>query len=78
LVEVLKERRILGAALDVMEQIPPSPGNPILGLDNLILTPHVAGLTYDTWERRGQFIFRNLQRVWDGNTPLSIVQEEMG
>ena len=78
LIAALKEKRILGAALDVIEKIPPDPENPMLKLDNLILTPHVAGLTYDTWERRGDFIFRNLRRVWDGNAPLSVVQEASG
>lgn len=45
----LRERRILGAALDVLEREPPAPDNPILKLDNVILTPHAAGVTYDTW-----------------------------
>ena len=75
LTEVLSEKRILGAALDVLEQEPPLPDNPLLKLDNVLLTPHVAGVTYDTWTRRGQFVFQNLQRVWDGEPPLAAVRE---
>ena len=75
LTEVLSERRILGAALDVLEQEPPAPDNPLLKLDNVLLTPHVAGVTYDTWTRRGEFVFQNLQRVWEGEPPLAVVQE---
>ena len=75
LIEVLQRRGILGAALDVLEKEPPHPDNPIFNLDNVLLTPHVAGVTYNTWERRGQFIFENLQRVWEGQSPLAVVRE---
>ena len=46
LIRALGEKWFAGAGLDVMEQEPPSPDNPLLGLDNVILTPHVAG--YDS------------------------------
>jgi phosphoglycerate dehydrogenase-like enzyme len=73
LIETLRERRIGGAALDVLAQEPPDPNNPILRLDNVLLTPHTAGVTYDTWPRRGEFIFRNIARVWAGEPPLAAV-----
>lgn len=66
LIEALRNRQIMGAALDVLEKEPPAPDNPILSLENVLLTPHTAGVTRDTWSRRGQFIFENLQRVWQG------------
>lgn len=72
---VLREGRILGAALDVLHQEPPDANNPLLTLDNVLLTPHVAGVTRDTWRRRGEFIFQNMQRVWKGQPPLGIIQE---
>ena len=76
LTEVLSEGHILGAALDVLGQEPPAPDNPLLKLDNVLLTPHVAGVTYDTWTRRGEFVFQNLQRVWEGEPPLAVVRED--
>jgi phosphoglycerate dehydrogenase-like enzyme len=76
LTEVLSERRILGATLDVLEQEPPAPDNPLLKLGNVLLTPHVAGVTYDTWTRRGEFVFQNLQRVCEGESPLAVVRED--
>ena len=45
LVKALKEHWIRGAALDVYEAEPPAKDSPIYGLDNLIVTPHTAGLT---------------------------------
>ena len=73
LTEALRRRQIRCAGLDVLDKEPPDPGNPILQLDNVIFTPHAAGVTYDTWARRGEFIFRNLQRVWAGEKPLAVV-----
>ena len=73
LTEALRRRQIRGAGLDVFAKEPPDPANPMLQLDNVILTPHTAGVTYDTWTRRGEFIFQNLQRVWAGEKPLAVV-----
>src|SRR5260370_1051127 len=42
--EALKERRIAGAALDVFEQEPPPADHPFFQLDNVVLTPHAAGV----------------------------------
>jgi phosphoglycerate dehydrogenase-like enzyme len=75
LTEALRTGQIMGAALDVLEKEPPDPANPLLTLENVLFTPHTAGVTYDTWPRRGEFIFQNLQRVWAGETPLAVVSE---
>ena len=71
LIEALRNGSIRAAGLDVLKDEPTDPGNPILHLENVILSPHIAGVTYDTWQRRGRFIFDNLQRVWAGEEPLS-------
>jgi len=44
LYEVLRDKRIAGAGLDVFEEEPPLPGNPLLTLDNVVLTAHTAGV----------------------------------
>jgi len=44
LYEVLRDKKIAGAGLDVFEEEPPLPGNPILKLDNVVLTAHMAGV----------------------------------
>lgn len=74
LTEALRRRQIRCAGLDVLDKEPPEPGNPILQLDNVIFTPHSAGVTYDTWSRRGEFIFQNFQRAWAGEKPVAVVQ----
>ncbi|NKB71566.1 MAG: lactate dehydrogenase [Candidatus Latescibacteria bacterium] len=71
LTQALQQGQIGGAALDVLEQEPPAPDNPLLRLDNVLLTPHTAGVTRDTWARRGVFIFENFRRVWAGEKPLA-------
>lgn len=47
LIEALKNASIAGAGLDVFEKEPPSPDNPLLKLNNVITTPHSAGLNRD-------------------------------
>ena len=71
LTSILKENRIMGAGLDVLEEEPPDINHPLLSLENVLITPHVAGVTLDTWRRRSEIIYQNMQRVWEGNDPLS-------
>jgi D-3-phosphoglycerate dehydrogenase/(S)-sulfolactate dehydrogenase len=44
LVEALSRKHLSGAALDVFEREPPPPGHPLLAFDNVVLTPHAAGV----------------------------------
>lgn len=73
LIEALRNRQIWGAGLDVYEQEPASPDNPLFQLDNIVLVPHLAGQTYESYPRRVQLAFENMQRVLDGATPRNLV-----
>jgi phosphoglycerate dehydrogenase-like enzyme len=73
LADALAAGTIAGAALDVLTDEPPAAANPLLQMENVLLTPHIAGVTKDTWSRRGAFIFDNLQRVWQGEPPLALI-----
>ena len=74
LTTALKTGQIAYAGLDVLEQEPPDPDNPILKLSNILLTPHAAGITRDTWDRRGMFVFSNIHRALSGETPEALIQ----
>jgi phosphoglycerate dehydrogenase-like enzyme len=69
LTDALTNKQIAYAGLDVLEQEPPDPANPLLKLDNILLTPHAAGITHDTWDRRGSFVFGNIARALSGESP---------
>lgn len=73
LVSALQSGEIAFAALDVLAQEPPDRRNQILNLPNVLLTPHTAGITRDTWARRGVFVYENIDRVRKGEAPLSRV-----
>ncbi len=62
LVAALRTRRIAGAALDVFDREPLPPESPLWGLDNLLITPHTAGLTEKLWHRHYELFSDNLRR----------------
>ncbi len=75
LIDALRERRIWGAGLDVFEQEPPEPDNPLFELDNVTLTAHLAGPTQESNTARLRNAFDNVARVGRGEAPLWIVPE---
>jgi phosphoglycerate dehydrogenase-like enzyme len=75
LINVLQRGRILGAGLDTQEQEPADPINPLLTLPNVTLTPHSAGPTVDSFRKRFQNGYANIQRVAQGQPPLWIIPE---
>lgn len=62
LAEALRGKRIGGAALDVFEKEPLAENSPLWDLENLLITPHTAGLTERLWERHYAQVSENLQR----------------
>lgn len=76
LAERLKEGKVK-AALDVFEKEPLPPGSPLRGLPNVILTPHKAGETYDTYRRIGLSVVRDLELFFAGKEPINKLTKEM-
>lgn len=77
LVDVLHRRRIAGAALDVFEVEPLPPDDPLIQLDNVILTPHWSASTYDVWQSTGQIMVEGMLRISRGELPENIVNPEV-
>jgi len=75
LLEALNDDRVLGAALDTLAQEPPPSDHPLTHHPRTIVTPHVAGPTWDSWPRRFKNAYENVERVGRGEAPLWIVPE---
>jgi len=75
LTRALLDNKLFGAGLDVFDQEPPPPNNPLLKLDNVLLTSHFAGPTWDNHVARFRNAFDNVQRVHRGEKPLWVVPE---
>lgn len=75
LIEALRNKEIWGAGLDVFEIEPVEADNPLLQMENVVVAPHVAGKSWESYPRRVDFAFSNMQRVWRGETPESVVTE---
>jgi phosphoglycerate dehydrogenase-like enzyme len=69
LIEALSEKRIAGAALDVFQEEPLPDSSPLWQLDNVILTPHIAGQT-PNYEPRAAGIFADNLRRFIAGEPL--------
>ena len=69
---------IQAAGLDVFEQEPTAPDNPLFALENVVLTPHLAGPTWENRFKGFRNAFDNVQRVERGEKPLWIIPELRG
>lgn len=70
LAEALQDRRLAGAFLDVLENEPIHPENPLLQAPHVTLTPHIAGLTEESQERISIMIAKEVNKELHGNASL--------
>jgi D-3-phosphoglycerate dehydrogenase len=73
LARALRDGWIAGAGLDVLENEPPAPDSPLLNLDNVVLTPHVAGYSANGVEARWKLSVETLLALARGEPPRSRV-----
>ena len=73
LYRALTEGKIAGAGLDVLEVEPTPPDNPLFDLDNVVITPHMAGQSVETALRAANFACANILRVLSGEEAESLV-----
>jgi D-3-phosphoglycerate dehydrogenase len=74
LADALRNGALGGAALDVREQEPPGPADPLAHCDNVLLTPHIAGLTAESQQRVCTAVAQDVVRVLRGERPLFAVK----
>ena len=75
LAEALRNRKIAGAALDVFDKEPLPAESPLWGMENLLITPHTAGLTEKLWNRHYELFSENLRRYL-AHQPLRFVVDK--
>lgn len=73
LAAAIKEGEIAGAAIDVFEDEPNVAGNPLLDIEDCIMTPHITGRTSDTRVRTGEIMAESILAVKDGEWPNNIL-----
>jgi D-3-phosphoglycerate dehydrogenase len=77
LIEALREGWIAGAGLDVMEVEPPAPDNPLLGMRNVLWTPHTAGYSVEAQADNAAQTTDEVLRVLSGEPPRALVNREV-
>ena len=70
----LARGQLAGAALDTLQHEPPAPDHPLLGRPEVLLTPHTAWLTRESWRRTLAFGFANVERFRAGQPLRSLVR----
>jgi D-3-phosphoglycerate dehydrogenase / 2-oxoglutarate reductase len=72
LLDALRAGRLAGAALDVFEREPLAPDHPLREMDQVILTPHIAGVTHESNERRSAAFVQRVSDVLAGRKPAGL------
>jgi D-3-phosphoglycerate dehydrogenase len=77
LVDALRSGKLAGAGLDhfVGENLPTD--HPLIGMKNVVLTPHIGGATYDTEANHSRLIADGLATLLDGGRPDNLVNPEV-
>ncbi len=76
LVAALKSGHLFGAGLDVFQKEPPSPDNPLLELENVVLSPHMAGLDEESVVAMATRAAEGLVELFEGRWPEGCVVNE--
>jgi phosphoglycerate dehydrogenase-like enzyme len=78
LIQALRAKRFAGAALDVTAEEPLPRESPLWEMENVFITPHIASLTEQMWERHYMTFTENLRRFLDGTALSWVVDKEKG
>lgn len=75
--QALREKRIAGAGLDVWDKEPPPPDHPLLQFDNVLASPHTAGVTREARINMGRIAAEQILDALDGKRPPRIINPEV-
>jgi D-3-phosphoglycerate dehydrogenase len=75
--EALRSKRIAGAGLDVWSREPPPPEHPLLQFDNVLASPHTAGVTKEARQNMGRIAALQILDALDGKRPPRIINPEV-
>ena len=75
--EALKAKKIAGAGLDVWDKEPPPTDHPLLRYDNVLASPHTAGVTREARANMGKIAAEQLIMTLDGKRPPRIVNPQV-
>ena len=73
----LKNGHLSGAGLDVWEKEPPNSDHKLLKMQNVVATPHMAGVTTDSRKKMSEFVANQLLNILSGGVPERPVNEEI-
>ena len=73
LIKALQEKWIAGAGLDVFEKEPVDPDNPLLKMDNVVVTPHDGSYSDEAWSLPQKLVLEEAIRVLSGRWPKNVV-----
>ena len=77
LADALRHKKIAGAGLDVWAKEPPPPDHPLLQFDNVLASPHTAGVTHEARENMGRIAAQQVLDTLDGKRPPRIINPEV-
>ena len=77
LTDALRDKRIAGAGLDVLDPEPPAADEPLLSLPNVVVTPHMGSATNETRLAMSELAVDNCVAVLSGQPPKAIVNPEV-
>ena len=75
--DALRDKRIAGAGLDVWDKEPPPPEHPLLQFDNVLASPHTAGVTKEARMNMGKIAAEQMLDALDGKRPPRIINPEV-
>lgn len=77
LIDALQSGQLAAAGLDVLDQEPPDDQDPLLDLPNTLVTPHIAGDTYEVVQHHSRIMIRNLKSFLSGEKPDYVANPEV-